>query len=317
MTGKQNKNLKLLYDTALDQFIERIKQDKNILAVYVYGSYVNGILGDHSDIDMIIVTNDEKTSGRYLNLQENGIYIEADVISRSDFRKQQKSFIHGSMTHHKLATSKLVYSIDNTISDFNRDLLKIAERDKELQLMMNTEFLIGCLYKARKALYIEKDLEKCFTWLIYLAGNLARILLLMNNNIPGRDVLVEVRELNNEIINEIMTKPIIAGINESNIIHTLTLVDEFLIKNKKILFKPLFSYLAEAGDARSVSEIEDHFTRIYGGASWSGFLMLVSSFTWLTYHGDLMRIPTPKRITSKSKVTVDENSYYYLRGEMT
>ncbi|MFX0094189.1 MAG: nucleotidyltransferase domain-containing protein, partial [Candidatus Hodarchaeota archaeon] len=108
----EDKDLRRTYNDALDQFIERVKQDNSILAVYVLGSYVNGTLWERSDIDTIIVTNDERTSGRFFVLLENDVCIQAFSYSRSDFRRDQRSFIHGSILHHLLATSKLIYSTD-------------------------------------------------------------------------------------------------------------------------------------------------------------------------------------------------------------
>ena len=163
----EDKELRQKYDKALDQFVERVKKDSNILAVYVFGSHSNGTIWDHSDIDVIIVTNDERTSASFLVLQENEVCIQATTYSRADFRRNQQRFVHGSPLHHMLATSKLVYSTDKAISEFNRDMLSTAERDKELQIMVNTERLIGCLFKAQKTFHVEKDIQKCFMWIIY------------------------------------------------------------------------------------------------------------------------------------------------------
>ncbi len=309
----EDKNLRQKYEHALTQFVERVKQDTNILAVFVYGSYANGKLWKGSDIDVFLVTNDVRTSGKFLNLKENDISIQVFVYSRAEFRRRQQIFIHGSHLHHMLASSKLVYSTDKAISEFNRDMVKIAERDKELQLMMNTEFLLGNVQKAQKTLYVEKDTTKCFMWIIVVTQILARILLLMNDRIPGRDVLAEVQELNSEIINEIITNTFQQGYNEKNLHSTIQLVEKFLIENKNQFYKPLFNFISETGDARSSTEIDEHFEKLLGRYD---FFTMVESYGWLTQQGDLMPAVAPKRITSKSRITVDEATYFYVGGDM-
>ncbi|MFX0114210.1 MAG: nucleotidyltransferase domain-containing protein [Candidatus Hodarchaeota archaeon] len=305
----ESPELRQKYDQALEQFIERVKQDPNILAIYCFGSYVNGTLAPYSDIDMFIVTNDEQSYGRFIVLRENDVSIEAFAFSRTEFRRRQQSFLHGGMIHHLFSESRLVYSRDKTITDIQRNIRTIAERDKELQLMLGTEWLVGCLQKAQKSLYIFQDIDKTFYWFPLLLQQLARVLLLLDNRIPGRDILAQARDLDNELLSEVVTKAF-KEFSHENLDHVLNLVENFLIENKKQLYKPLFNYLSEAGDARSYSEIENHFRKAFGNSEM--FAAWVSSVEWLTQQGDLMRAIAPVRIASKSRVTADEATFYYI-----
>ncbi|MHA2299266.1 MAG: nucleotidyltransferase domain-containing protein [Candidatus Hodarchaeales archaeon] len=309
-----DEKLRKKYDKALELFIEKVKQDRNILAVYVFGSYVNGTFWERSDIDTMIVTSDSNTNERFFIFQENDVSIHAFIYSRESFRRTQQRFIHGSLSHHVLATSRLVYSADKAISDFNRNMFSIAERDKELQMMLAGEMCLGSLHKAQKTLYIEKDVEKCFIWLLSLTQRLASIVLLMNGKIPGRDMLAQSRDIDSVILDEIMKKTFKPGFNEENLDHAIKLVEEFLLENKNSLWSPLFNYLAETGDARPASEIDGHFSKVM--AMRGGFFTLAESYEWLTHHGDLMLAVTPKRITTKSRITADESSFYYIGGDV-
>lgn len=309
----EDKELRQKYDRALDQFIDRVKQDSSILAVYVLGSYVNGTLWERSDIDMVIVTNDESSSGKFLALEENSVSINAFTYSRSDFRRNQQRFIHGSIFHHLLSSSKLIYSTDKAISEFNRDMSSIAERDKDLQLMLSAEFLVGGLHKAQKTLYVEKSREKCFRWLFQISEQLARIVILMNNQIPGRDVLAQLKEIDSKIYSATSLKIITDGFSEQNIEYFLEYIENFLLEHKNRLYKPLFEYLKEVSE-RTVSEIDNHFAKALGTFGSSNFLTFVESYEWLAHHGDIMKGISPRRITAKSRITVDETLLYYIGG---
>jgi predicted nucleotidyltransferase len=308
----EDPNLRQKYDQALDMFIERMKLDPNILAVYVYGSQVTGEIGEFSDIDMIIVTNDDRQPHRFVILYENDVRIDADLYNRTEFRRQQQSFLHGGFFHHMLATSKLIYSKDRSIVEIGRELVGIAERDKELEIMRYSEWLLGCYLKAQKCLYVLQDLEKSLLWFPQLANLLAHVLLLMNDRIPGRDVLAQARELNNEILNEVITKAFKEALSESNLKQVLKIIETFLLENRQQLFRPIISYLSEAADARTITEIGDHLLQAFARPSTDVPWDMAVALEWLTHHGDLMRATAPKRLTSKSRVTADEVAYYYM-----
>jgi predicted nucleotidyltransferase len=135
----EDKSLHQKFDKALELFIDRIKDETSILAVFVLGSYTNGVVWEKSDIDMIIVTNEDRVLQDLIVARENEVAIAAYVISRNDYRRNQQRFLQGSITHHMLSTSQLIHSIDRGISEFNRDIFSVAERDKELQLLLRSE----------------------------------------------------------------------------------------------------------------------------------------------------------------------------------
>ena len=93
--------------------------------------------------------------------------------------------------------------------------------------------------------------------------------------------------------------------------YALNLIEDFLIENTKRFFKPLFDYLKESIGERSHSELDLHFQKITGFQN----LTLVESVSWLSDQGILMLGVKPKRITARSRVTVDETTIFYIGGE--
>lgn len=301
-------NLRKKFDTALEMFIDRIKSDTSILAVFVLGSYTNGIVWEKSDIDMILVTNEERVLQDLIVIHENEVQINAYSISRKDYSRSQQRFLHGSLMHHMLSTSKLIYSIEKGISDFNRDMFNVAERDRELQIMLSCEFLVGIIHKLKKSLYIENSLEKAFSWLILATTQISRILIFLESQIPGRDVITQAQEISdNPILNNIM-KVFKEGYTEENLELSINILENFLIENISSFYKPLFEYLKESMGERSHSEMDLHFRKSTGFPN----LTLVESIIWLTDQGLLMTGVKPKRITARSRVTVDEVTVYYI-----
>lgn len=276
---------------------------------------MTGEIGNLSDIDLMIVTSDDSPHG-YAILYENDVCLHADLFNRSEFRRRQQSFVHGGFFHHMLATSKLVYAKEGTssITETGRAMINIAERNKELEIMRFSEWLLGCFLKAQKTFYVLQDIEKSLLWFPRLAQFLAHVLLLMNDRIPGRDVLAQARDLHNELLNEVVTKAFKEELSEANLDQVLKLVENFLLENRQQLFRPILSYLSEAVDTRSVSEIGDHLLQAFARPSTDPPWDLALVLEWLAHHGDLMKATTPKRLTSKSRIPVDEAAYYYMGG---
>ena len=307
----EDEKIRQKFSIALNQFVERIKSDSSILAVFVLGSYSNGILWEKSDIDMVIITNEEKVQQDLIIINENEVQINAYCISRAEYRRSQQRFLAGSMMHHMLSTSKLIYSIDRGISDFNRDMFFVSERDKELQIMIMSEFLAGNIHKLKKTLFIEESLEKCHSWLISAVTNIATILILNEHHIPGRDVITQALEVSdNQILKLIIDHVFKQGYSESNLGYSIDLIENFLKENYQAFYKPLIQYLKESIGERTHSEVDLHFRKATNYPN----LTLVESIIWLSDQGILMTGVKPKRITSRSRVTVDEVTVYYIGG---
>ena len=302
------------FDTALERFVERIKVDQNILAVLVLGSYVNGVVWENSDLDVVIVTTDESKPVRnFLAIQEEGVSIQANFVTRSNYRRSLQSYVQGNMMHHLYSTAELVYSSERGISEFNRDKFKVAGRDRDITVLLRSEMLINCLFKAQKTLFYENDIDKTVNWLMLACQEIARILILKDGNIPGRDVVTQARAIyDDSILEDIFAETFRVGYNENNLKVSIDLVEQFLIDNKNYLFKAFFDYMKEKVGERSLSEIDQHFQKAYGNVP---FFTLVETIEWLANKGEIMKGVNPRRITTKSRITVDEITVFYLGGD--
>jgi hypothetical protein len=76
-----------------------------------------------------------------------------------------------------------------------------------------------------------------------------------------------------------------------------------------VLFGPLFAYLREEGELRSMTDINHHFSRHFSISS------VDIACEWLADEGFLRRFATPLRLTDKSRVDVEEVAYYFSGEE--
>ncbi|MHA2363099.1 MAG: nucleotidyltransferase domain-containing protein [Candidatus Hodarchaeales archaeon] len=303
----QESELRKKYEDTLNELVSQLKKDKYILAMYVFGSMSHGKVWEGSDIDLILVVKDERLDKRYINLRMNDIYIYVEVVTREQFRERTQRVIQGSWFHHIMATARLVFSIDDSITSLG-ELEKIGSRDKYLSLLRQGETLTRCLSKCHKTLRIEKDLIKCYNWVNTTINVLSRVILLMNNLIPGRDVVAEVRQCDPGIIKVTLDKLTSKQTSLELLEDIINNFEVYLDENKQEVFKFLIDYLKDSMHELSSSELDRELFKIYG----STFEGIPICLEWLEEKGLILLGNHPARITSKSKITVDEMTVMFI-----
>ena len=297
------------YRAALDSFVEKVKQDRMILAVILCGSLSHDRVWEKSDIDLLLIGREEiKTTQDYV-LIEDGINIHAVVMSRSKFRERLEKSLQSSFFHSYFSKSTLLYATDDSIKDFYENARHLGERDREIQLLHAGTNVLGTLYKAEKWFHFKKDIEYAFLYLMYLADNLATIEVVMNREVTGREVIHQALKFNPVFFNAIYTDLIHCKKDADAIRNALDLINGYLDEKVYLLFQPILDYLTEAGGVRSTTEINEYFAK----RMQAGFVGLACEY--LADKGIIEKVPTPVRLSEKSRATVDEAAYYYDGGE--
>src|SRR5437762_12331043 len=101
------------FATALDGLIEEVKEDRSILAAILCGSLSHDTVWAKSDIDLVLVTTDDKKANREdVALYADGVNVHAFLMPRAEFRKTVEGSLTNSVIHSLLAKGKLLYSHD-------------------------------------------------------------------------------------------------------------------------------------------------------------------------------------------------------------
>jgi hypothetical protein len=175
-----------------------------------------------------------------------------------------------------------------------------------MQLMRWGGMVLYTLPKAEKWLYVKNDLEYAFLWIMYSVSNLAKIEALLHGKLTGREVIQEALKLNPDFFHAIYTDLIHKPKDRAAIQEALNRMNDYLDAKIHVLFGPVLEYLADAGGVRSTSEMTDYFKNQVQARDLSNV------FEWLADKGILQKVPSPIRLTEKSRVAVvDEAAYYY------
>lgn len=292
------------YRCALDALVARVEQDRNVLAAILFGSMSYDQVWERSDIDLWLVMQDGRRKYRDCCLTENGVIIHAQLVPRSEFKRRLEGSHQGGWLDFTFARSTLLFTRDESIEAWYRDIDRIGARDRNIQLMRATINALAVLAKAEKFYHLKKDYRYSFLWIIYAVDRLAAVETLLHNEAPGREVVHQALVHNPDFFNAVYTDLIDRKKTAKNIGEALRQIDTYLEERASTLFKPLIEYLEEAGGMRTISEMDDHFAK----ADMNG---LDFACEWLAEKGIVEKMSSPMHLTEKSRVQVEEAAYFY------
>jgi hypothetical protein len=293
------------FHAALDSLVERVKQDRSILAAILCGSLSHDTVWSKSDIDLVLVTIDDKKPEKDgLSLYADGINVHAILMTRADFRKTAEGAIRNSFIHSLLAKGRLLYTHDETIGALCDRLRELGERDTQHQLLAAASSALPSVYKAHKWLITRGDLEYTALWILFAANSLARIEVLQAGMLADREVLPQALKLNPPFFKLVYTDLLNAKKTRPAIEAALAAIDKYLSQRAGAIFAPILDHLKEVGEARSATEIENHFHRNFGIQGVTGVC------EYLADQGLIAKASLPVRLTKRSNIQVNEMAFF-------
>ena len=298
------------YREAVDTLVEKVQKDPYILAAIVAGSFSYAQVWEKSDLDVELIGRDAiRPTQSFFSLIENGVNIHANITPRNAFKQNIESAQQGSFMHSYFSHSTLLFSRDDSIQEWydknaNRDT--IGERDKQFQLLNVITSTLPSLIYAEKQFYVNKDILTTFLSLLNVVQGLARIEVLLNNEIPAREVIQPALRYNPDFFNRVYTDLINCEKNASILQDTLEAIHAYL-DERQFIFQPVLDYLAEQKAPRAITEVNADLGRsLHDDGEES--LNLVCQ--WLTWKGIIRQVAVPLKLTAKSQIAVEEPAYY-------
>jgi predicted nucleotidyltransferase len=294
---------------ALEAVVGEVKQDRSVLAAILCGSLAHDIVWAKSDIDLVLVTADDKKADRAaLALYAGGVNVHAYLLPRAEFRQTVEGAVRNSFMHSLLAKGRLLYTHDRTVGDLCAALGEIGERDTRVQLLRAATSALPPIYKAHKWFVTRGDLDYTALWVLYAATPLAQVEVIGARLLADREVIPQALKLNPAFFKTVYADLLNAKKTRKRVRAALDAVDRYVAERAPTLFGPVLDHLREAGEARSCAEIEGHFQRNFDVSG------VTTACEYLADQGLLGKAGSPARLTRKSNVQVQELAFFYTGG---
>jgi uncharacterized protein len=293
----------------LDDLVAHVKEDRSIVAAILCGSLSHDTVWEKSDIDLVLVTiDDKKVEATDRSIYAGGVNVHAFLMPRAEFRKTVESAVRNSLLHSLLAKGRLLYTHDETIAGLCAKLHEIGERDTQLQLLAAATRALPPIYKAHKWFVTRGDLDYTALWILYAATPLARIEVIGAHLLADREVIPQAMKLNPAFFQTVYAGLLNAKKTRKSVQAALNAIDGYIAQRAATLFRPVLDHLREVGEARSCTEIEAHFKRTFDVEG------VTTACEYLADQGLIGKASTAVQLTKKSNVLVQELAFVYTGG---
>lgn len=306
----ENNQIKEKYDRALQSFIQKVKCDKNIIALFSYGSIVDGSLWDKSDIDIWLISkeNKKKIYNQY-SLVEEDIDLQVELYSRIFFlelvdRPSSQNFFRSVMM-----SGHLHYSTDDTITNlFNRET-QLGEIEKQESNLISSVYAVTCMKKIEKIINVNGDITILFNLMLKLIRYLSSIEIALHGKFIGREVEVQAMNINKDFFSDVYFNLINSELNIKSIEEKFIKCTKYIDNKVDIIFESIIKWFINEGDVRGASEINEYIKRKYNISNDGN--ELTDTYNFLSDKEILIKTTATIKLLENSKIFLEEAAYEY------
>ncbi|QEL20814.1 hypothetical protein [Limnoglobus roseus] len=302
------------FETAMKQLIDRIADDRYVLAVVQVGSLSPETIWHRESLGLWIIEADgvsrrmpsDGNSERIFRiLVENDINIHAEVIPRSRFKQMVEGASRTAFSCNFFAERRIVYSKDASIESWFKKANSVATKDQERELLTFSTWTIHATRHARKRLEIKGDLELAAQEILGAAHSVAHTEIIRQGRVWEQDVIYRAMEIDPALFQTIYLDVLAKRKNRRVLATALDAIDGYLEAHYKAHLKPLLAYLKKQNRVVPLSEMSDHFafSQLH---PWH----LESACEWLEQKSVLQKHSAPFKLTKRSLERVEEPAYF-------
>ncbi|AIQ17312.1 nucleotidyltransferase [Paenibacillus sp. FSL H7-0357] len=295
--------LKDRYLAATESFVDRVREDPNVIAVIVCGSLAYDSVWEKSDIDMGLVVRDQTLQQNAYCLVEDGITINVQLFERSTFKRGFERMIGGSMPQSFFAKGRMIYTSDDSLYDYFEDFKQLGSYDIALSLLWNACELIDVYHKCQKWLTVRKDLLYAQYFLLKAGSLIANMELCSQGEPPIRESVLKILEHSPERMAPFYQNPMSRRLSEDEIQNAIDTIGQFLDRHLDMIKRPVIEFMADQ-EMKTVTLLAKHFHM------QSHFL--INILEYMAGKGVIEKVSQTIRITSKSKPAVEEIGFLYI-----
>ena len=301
------------FEAALQQLIDRIAEDRYVLAVVQVGSLSPKTIWQRESLGLWIIEadgvsrrlpsdgNDERV---FRILVENDINIHAEVIPRSRFKKMVEGASRTAFSCNFFASVGSFTARIRRSRVGSRRPTASRRRTRSGNCLTFSTWTIHASRHARKRLDIKGDLELAAQETLGAAHSVAHTEIIRRGQVWEQDVIYRAIEVDPDLFQTIYLDVLAKRKNRRVLSTALDAIDGYLDDHYKAHLKPLLGYLKKQNRVVPLSEMSDHFafSQLH---PWH----LEAACEWLERKGLLQKVSAPFKLTKRSLERVEEPAY--------
>lgn len=299
----QQEEIKERYNSAVESFVSKVKDDPNVIAVIVCGSLAYDVVWEKSDVDITMVVRDQVLKNENYCIVEDGITINVHLMVRSTFKRGLERNIGGSFSQSYFSKGKIIYTSDDSLYDYFEELKNVGSDDTALAAFYMACELVSTYDKCQKWLIARKDPIYAQYYLLKAAETIANLELCLNGEPASRQSIQKALAINPKLLKTFYQDAMSHHFSEDEVSQAIDKIDKYLEQHLDIFKKPVLEFMSD-GEIKTCTLITKYFH------AESHFL--VNIFDYLAEKGVIEKVSQTIRITPKSKLAVEELGYLYI-----
>ena len=292
------------YQNAYMEITEILKKNTNIISIFVFGSMVSGDLWEGSNIDLFAIYNDDFDEIRDVYSEVLDIPIHIKFISKNSFKKYYNEAGKRDVIKNSLMSSKMIYSIDNEITELYQKIIYMIDSDKgRLNLVYLGNFFkdagICKKYLSKGSRYTAHEL------LIRALNNFSMLYLSINGYTVSKDSLTMACNLN-DTLNDKVINLLYKEVSDESIKDLLKYMENYLEYNIEKASKEIIDFIKKEDKPLSAYEITNN-------QYFKNFKIKVEEILKVLYKNNIIIKEKREFRDSKGSLLALENVYSYKK----
>lgn len=303
MDQYQKEELTLRFRAATQSFVEKIKNDVNVVAVIIGGSLAYDQVWEKSDIDASIIVRDQALKNDSFCIVEDDITINVSITTRSGFKRFLESLGGGSFMHSYFAKANIVYSTDESLYNYFEEFKRIGQDDLEENVFFLACELVHYHDKCLKWIQVKEDPLYAQYYLLKAAEVISRTEVCLSGEIPTREAIVKASSINPTLMSVFYQDAMSHHYSTAEILVAIDLIEQYIDQHLDIIKKPVIKYMSDQ-EMKTVTMITKYFK------TESHFI--IGILDYLADKGVIAKVSQTIKITPKSKLAMEEIAYQYI-----
>lgn len=244
------------YQKAYNKIIDDLKSKEKVLAIFVYGSMITGDLWEGSNIDLIVVYDENFEVLIDSHLEINEVPIHVKLLNKNIFNKSIMEYGRKDGIKTTLLSSKLIYCSDKEVSNLYEKNLYIMDEDKDIWGLVYLGDIIKDIGICKK--YIENSgLYAAYEGALKVVNNISNIILTVNHYRVSKDPISMACHLDDVL--DIKLNNLLYGENkEEKIKDIINYSESYINNNLDIITRELINFLKDNKDKFSSFELRNN-----------------------------------------------------------
>ncbi|WWU63703.1 nucleotidyltransferase domain-containing protein [Clostridium baratii] len=249
------KNIIIEYQKAFNEILENFKSNKDVIAVFTFGSIVSGDIWEESDIDFFVIYNFEYDFVRDIYSEIYKIPVHTRILSKEKFLSSYKEDGSKGIARNILKFSKLVFSRDKDINNLYNRSIYVGDEFNHIDSLEYLSRVIKDVGICKK--YIQNDrIYTAYEMIVRSLDSFSKLYLNLNGYTVSKDAIRMVINLNDDF-KALIDDKLFNGVQEENIIDIINYINTYIDKNILKASKIITDILNDEEEYLSASEIKN------------------------------------------------------------